>query len=190
MPLDIIGSYAASGSNGAIARNAARSNEKSSAATNGFAAPSSRRGTSGGEEIDISKSSVAAVYVSPYIRLDIKTRLAIVEIRNSQTGEVQQQYPSPRVVREYAQNLPDNSDLRTDNQDSGSEQNSGDATAPPIIGSNPDQSATKPQPVTFGQDSNPAPSPAPAASGIARAAAAAFSGIQNTLVGARELAVA
>lgn len=189
MPLDIIGSYAASGSNGAIARITARGTESSSSATIGFAGLSARGGTAGAEEYEASSAGNLAVYVSPFIRLDIKTRLAIVEIRNSQTGEVQQQYPSPRAVREYAQNLPDDSDLRANTEQSDRET----SLEPRIIGSeadNAEHAASAPA-VTFGQGSSaPAPAAAPVPSGIARAAAAAFGSFQNVLTGGRELAVA
>lgn len=132
MPLDIIGSYAASSSNGAVARTA-RSQDTSPSATTGSAASSFR---SKGEpaETKVSSQGGLAVFVSPFIRLDVETRLAIVEIRNSQTGEVQQQYPSPRAVREYAQNLPDNSDLRSEGSEKQDEK-----IAPRIIGSDADK---------------------------------------------------
>lgn len=187
MPLDITGSYAASSSNGAIARITARGTGSSASATIGFAGLSARGGTAGAEEYEATSTGNLAVYVSPFIRLDIKTRLAIVEIRNSQTGEVQQQYPSPRAVREYAQNLPDDSDLRVNTEQSDSEA----GLEPRIIGSDADkaeQSSTPPT-VSFGQGGN-SPAPAPVPSGIARAAAAAFGSFQNVLTGGRELAVA
>jgi len=188
MPLDIIGSYAASSSTGAIARNTARGLDTNAPATIGFAGLSARGGTAGAEELELSPSSGGlAVYVSPFIRLDIKTRLAIVEIRNSQTGEVQQQYPSPRAVREYAQNLPDDSDLRANND----QQSDSEARLEPhIIGSAADTADQEVQaPVSFGQGGS-APAPTPVPSGIAKAAAAAFGSFQNVLTGGRELAVA
>ena len=197
MPLDILGSYAASSSTGAIARNAARSSDASASATIGFAGLSARGGTSGAEEYEASSSGNMAVFLSPFIRLDIKTRLAIVEIRNSETGEVQQQYPSPRAVREYAQNLPDDSDLRVAATDNGGQSDGGDAAfAPRIICSAADNAAeaAKAPVVTFGQgsasSSSPAPAPSPVPSGIAKTAAAAFGSFQNVLTGGRELAVA
>lgn len=184
MPLDITGSFAASSSNGAIARNTARSPESNTSATIGFAGLSARGGTAGAEEFEASSSGSLAVFISPFIRLDIKTRLAIVEIRNSQTGEVQQQYPSPRAVREYAQNLPDDSDLRANNEQADREA----ALEPRIIGSAADNAdlEAKTSALSIGQGS----APSPVSSGVAQAAAAAFGSIQNVLVGARELAVA
>lgn len=187
MPLDIIGSYAASSSNGAIARNAARGTDPSASATIGFAGLSARGGVAGAEEYEAVSSGSLAVYISPFIRLDIKTRLAIVEIRNSQTGEVQQQYPSPRAVREYAQNLPDDSDLRVNGRD----QSDGEAGQEPrIIGSDADNAevTAELQSVSFGQGGSSAPAPVP--SGIARSVTAAFGSFQNVLTGGRELAVA
>lgn len=188
MPLDLIGSYAASSSNGAIARNTARGPDPNAPATIGFAGLSARGGTAGAEELEVSPSSGGlAVYVSPFIRLDIKTRLAIVEIRNSQTGEVQQQYPSPRAVREYAQNLPDDSDLRVNSDSQRSDEEA--RLEPHIIGSAADNAEleAKAPAVTFGQGGS---APAPVPSGIAKAAAAAFGSFQNVLTGGRELAVA
>lgn len=149
MPLDILGSYAASGSSGANARNAARSTDTSSAATAGFAARAVSPEATDAPEVEISTDGALAVYVSPFIRFDVKTRLAIVEIRNSQTGEVQQQYPSPRAVREYAQNLPEDSDLRTESDESAKQQ----SLQPRIIGSaadNASEAAKKPS-VSFGK---------------------------------------
>lgn len=194
MPLDTIGNYAASGSSGAIARNAVRvTNESQTSANYGFAGLSARGGDTGGEEQLLpATSSNLAVYISPFIRLDIASRLAIVEIRNSETGEVQQQYPSPRVVREYLQNLPDDSNLRAENTDGGSQQ--GQTQSPPvrIIGSAADKAeeAAKAPPVTFGQQGSSQAAPPAPSSAQASVAAAAFSSVQNTLTGAKQLAVA
>lgn len=40
-------------------------------------------------------------YVSPFISIDPTSGLVITQYRNSETGELQQQYPSAKVVREY-----------------------------------------------------------------------------------------
>src|SRR3546814_7497939 len=115
MPLESIGSYAVVSSTGANARGARQSvaPQYSVANDSGFAAASARGGDTGGEEVRLpSSTSSVAVYLSPFIRLDLETRLAIVEFRDSQTGAVKQQYPSPRVVEQYRQNLPESSDLQ------------------------------------------------------------------------------
>ena len=176
MPLDTIGSYAASSSKGAITHPAARGYESASAASKGYAAVSARPASTDVEETKVASSGDLAVYVTPFIRLDIETRLAIVEIRNSQTGEVQQQYPSPRAVREYAQNLPEDSDLRAENVEQ--EQK----PAPRIIGGSDDSSTDAAPVVTFGQSGRSAAAPS--------TAAAAFSSLQNAPAPTRELATA
>jgi hypothetical protein len=137
MPLDIIGTVAASGSSGANARNTVRiSDQTPTTSSSQDAAALSRSENAPREEVRVSSpSSNVAVFVSPFIRFDITARLAIVEIRNSETGEVQQQYPSPRAVREYQQNLPADSSLRS--QDNG-------AQKPRIIGSAEDRAASAP----------------------------------------------
>lgn len=40
-------------------------------------------------------------YISPFITIDPKSGLVITQYRNSETGQLQQQYPSEKVVREY-----------------------------------------------------------------------------------------
>lgn len=172
MPLDILGTVAASGSSGATARNTARVNDQTFAAASQDAAASARSENAPREEVQVSSPSAAvAVFVSPFIRFDITARLAIVEIRNSETGEVQQQYPSPRAVREYQQHLPEDSNLRSKgSQDSAAPQ-------PRIIGSAEDRAASAPAP------SSPAP-PAVAAS------AAAFSSLQGVPAGSKQVAEA
>lgn len=40
-------------------------------------------------------------YVSPFITIDPTSGLVITQYRDSSTGELQQQYPSEKVVREY-----------------------------------------------------------------------------------------
>jgi hypothetical protein len=172
MPLDIIGTFAASGSSGANARNTARVNDQTLTAAPQEAAVSSRSENGPREEVEISSpSSNVAVFVSPFIRFDITARLAIVEIRNSETGEVQQQYPSPRAVREYQQNLPEALNLRS--QDSAAPQ-------PRIIGSAEDRAANVPAP-----NISPTAPQVPAAS-----AATAFSSLQGVPAGSKQVAEA
>lgn len=173
MPLDILG-YAASGSSGATARNTARVNDQTSAAaSNRDAAVSALSESAPREEVQVSSPSAnVAVFVSPFIRFDITARLAIVEIRNSETGEVQQQYPSPRAVREYQQHLPEDSSLRQQGgQDS--------AASPRIIGSAEDRAASVPA----------LPPTAPAPQAVA-ASAAAFSSLQGVPTGSKQVAEA
>ncbi|MBS4048402.1 MAG: hypothetical protein KG075_18810 [Alphaproteobacteria bacterium] len=170
MPLDILGTFAASGSSGANVRTTARVNDPTFAAAPQEAAVSSRSENAPREEVEVSSpSSNVAVFVSPFIRFDITARLAIVEIRNSETGEVQQQYPSPRAVREYQQNLPEASNLRQ--QDSA-------APKPRIIGSAEDRGANAPTP----NASSTAPQ-APTSS-------AAFSSLQGVPAGSKQVAEA
>jgi hypothetical protein len=207
MPLETIGSYAVAGSTGAIARGARQNASLYDVANNnGFAASSARGGASGGQEIRLPTSSTSpnvAVYLSPFIRLDLETRLAIVEFRDSKTGTVKQQYPSPRVVEEYRQNLPESSDLLQPPQAQvATTQN----LQPRVIGSDQDKSSSKSSKTDSGSDATtagtdqtataaaasqnaPAPqatTPAPAA----QAAAAAFSAAQSSPASSRELAVA
>jgi hypothetical protein len=188
MPLDINGSYATSGSSGASARNAVRvSSDTPSTATADVAVPAVRDEKPAREEVAVSSPSAnVAVYVSPFIRLDITSRLAIVEIRNSETGEVQQQYPSPRAVREYTQNLPEDSDLRA-----GTQSESSDASQQPrVIGSAADN-ATQAAQTPPGLQAPAAPAaPASPASPQAAAAATAFGSFQSVPTGGKQLAIA
>jgi len=198
MPLEAIGSYAVAGSTGANARGARQteSAQTSVADLSGFAASSARGGDSGGEEIRLPSSTPnLAVYLSPFIRLDLETRLAIVEFRDSQTGAVKQQYPSPRAVKEYQQNLPETSDLlpKPSHGDTSTEQvriigpgqRDSQASAPLPV---PVSGTPRPAPDAGSAPGTPASDPTPAP--IAKAAAAAFSAIQNVLTGGRQLAVA
>jgi hypothetical protein len=187
MPLDILGTVAASGSSGASARTVRVSSAPPSAATANVADQSVREEKPAREEIAVSSPSAnVAVYVSPFIRLDITSRLAIVEIRNSETGEVQQQYPSPRAVREYTQNLPEDSDLRA-----GAASGSEPSQQPRIVGSAEDNAARAsetPPGLTAPAPSTPAP--APSNPQAAAAAAAAFSSFQSVPTGAKQGTVA
>lgn len=202
MPLETIGSYAVAGSSGAIARGARTVTETDYSTPaddlSGFAGLSARSGSSQNNVITIpSPSRNVAAYLSPFIRLDLVTRLAIVEIRNSETGEVQQQYPSPRVVREYQQNQIEASELRA--QFGNGDQDAEQAPIPAVTfdttsnGNNGSEEvpATAPAPTQSAQPSAPAPTPAaPAPSPISSVALAAFSSVQNSLTGGRELAIA
>ncbi|MEK9968991.1 MAG: hypothetical protein VW600_07630 [Ferrovibrio sp.] len=184
MPLDILGSIAASGSSGASARSTARVSESPpSTASSRDAAPSVRSEAEPKEEVRVSAPNAGvAVFVSPFIRFDITARLAIVEIRNSETGEVQQQYPSPRAVREYQQNLPEDSSLRSPpGQDNSQFQ-------PRIVGSTEDRAAdaAAAAPAPSGQ-TPAAPSTNPQA---AAASAAAFSNLQGVPTGGKQNTVA
>lgn len=175
MPLDILGTVAASGSSGASARTTARVNDQDFAAASvRNAVVSSRPETAPKEEVQVSSPSAnVAVFVSPFIRFDITARLAIVEIRNSETGEVQQQYPSPRAVREYQQNLPADSSLRSQGgQDSAESQ-------PRTIGSAEDRTAVA-----------PAPTVTPPVPQTGAAPTAAFSSLQGAPTGGKQVTVA
>lgn len=193
MPLETIGIYAGAGSTGAIARGARQSDSASSSAANleGFAASSARVGNSGGEEVLIATASPnVAVYLSPFIRLDLQTRLAIVQFRDSQTGEVQQQYPSPRVVREYQQNLPESSDLLP-----AQPVNDGGGGPKPevrIIGSAEDKAAAigGASSAASGTGGSGTEQPQTAPAPLAQAASAALTALSNALTGGRQLAVA
>ena len=203
MPLETIGSYAVAGSTGAIARGARQSyvpQYDDAANDSVFAASSARGGITGGEEVKLPTStSSVAVYLSPFIRFDLQSRLAIVEFRDSQTGTVERQYPSPRVVEEYRQNLPESSDLqpRAAPSQAASQQElqpriigAGgeiDTSGKPVAGGNSGQQTSTPA-----SSNTAAPSPAPAA--VAHAATAAFgaaqSAVQTSAAPSRELAVA
>jgi hypothetical protein len=183
MPLDIIGNIAASGSSGASARNTARVSEAAPPTASTKDADASVRSDGAQEEVRVSSPSAnVAVFVSPFIRFDITARLAIVEIRNSETGEVQQQYPSPRAVREYQQNLPEDSDLRSQaTQDS-------PQLKPRIVGSAEDRATS----ATTAETTAPAPQQpaAPTSPQTAAAAATAFSGFQGVPTGGKQITVA
>jgi hypothetical protein len=179
MPLETIGSYALAGSSGAVARNARTSDGVF--ANVAFAASSARGGKSNGI-IDIpSPAPNLAAYVSPFIRFDVETRLAIVEFRDSESGQVEQQYPSPRVVREYQQNLPENSILRMDENDAPDVQYLDAETLD--VG---DGKASAPQIAQGSHSTTPAPVP----QAIANAAVAAFTPKPNIPAVGREIAVA
>lgn len=167
MPLDILGTVAASGSSGASARSTARVSEPDfTAASARNAAVSVRSETAPKDEVQVSSPSAnVAVFVSPFIRFDITARLAIVEIRNSETGEVQQQYPSPRAVREYQQNLPVDSSLPSQPRAAGRAEDGVATTAP-------------------------APTVTPPPSQTGAAATAAFSSLQGVPTGGKQVAVA
>ncbi|WP_374632002.1 hypothetical protein [Ferrovibrio sp.] len=105
MPLNSIGALVANaGSSGAVAREARESyNESSSAKASSFSASSTVvRGNA-----DDGPPKFVANYLSPFIRFDSSTRLTLLQYRDSETGDVLRQYPSPRVVKEYAANLPE-----------------------------------------------------------------------------------
>ena len=49
----------------------------------------------------ITKAS-EAVYFSPVIRIDAETSAAIIQYRDSETGAVKNEYPSPKQVEQYS----------------------------------------------------------------------------------------
>lgn len=207
MPLESIGSYAVAGSTGAIARGARQSNvAQYSAVANDpvFATSSARGGNTGGtdEQQLASNTPNVAVYLSPFIRLDIETRLAIVEFRDSHTGAVKQQYPSPRVVEEYRQNLPESSDLlqkpaKSDTAESqrlqpqiiGPNETRGTSGQPDATGTG-DASGNSGSTAAASTGSTAGTSPAPAPAPLVQAAAAAFGAARSAATPSRELAVA
>ncbi len=188
MPLETIGNLALAGSSGASARGARSiSNDSSNAA---FAASQARGGDTGGNVIQIpSPAPHLAAYLSPFIRFDPQTRLAIVEFRDSQSGEVEQQYPSPRAVRQYQQNLPEDSDLRVRDHSEAEEELPVAHTVGQHLSGQKDDT-TEAAPPSFGSGAPAAPAIAPVAPSVASAATAAFTSLQNTLTGGRQLAVA
>lgn len=183
MPLETIGSLALAGSSGASARGArSTTGDLSNAA---FAASRARGGDTGGNAIEIpSPAPNVAAYLSPYIRFDLQTRLAIVEFRDSQSGRVEQQYPSPRAVREYQQNLPEDSDLRLRDKSEGPESQQVEAT------DGGDGGTDAPPLPSFGADEPAAPAITNVSPSVASAAVAAFNSLQKVLTGGRQLAVA
>ena len=46
-------------------------------------------------------ASAAALYVSPVLQYDSKAKLAVLVVRDSVTGEIEQQIPSRRIVEAY-----------------------------------------------------------------------------------------
>lgn len=46
-------------------------------------------------------ASAAALYVSPVLQYDSKAKLAVLVMRDSMTGEIEQQIPSRRIVEAY-----------------------------------------------------------------------------------------
>lgn len=187
MPLETIGSLAVAGSSGANARGARPVNDDFTNAVgrSAFTASLARGGNSGANIIELpSPAPNLAAYLSPFIRLDLQTRLAIVQFRDSETGEVERQYPSRRAIREYTQNLPEDSNLRgTSSEDA---QESPQAR---IVGSTTgdDTSESLPPPPTFGTGQAQSGDEPPV---LPFTAVAAFNSVQNALTGGRELAVA
>lgn len=109
MPLNSIGALITGAGNSGAAAREARATEFgnfSSAASSDAAGSTVVRGNA-----DDGPPQFVANYLSPFIRLDSATRLAILQFRDSDTGEVREQYPSPRAIKEYKQNLPERSDL-------------------------------------------------------------------------------
>lgn len=192
MPLNSIGAVVTgAGNSGALAREA-RATEFEIAAAGGPSGPSESTVVRG--NADDGPPQFVANYLSPFIRLDSATRLAILQFRDSDTGEVRAQYPSPRAVKEYRQNLPENSDLRP--QGNGGGDQGGDE--PIVIGSAQDKAqqaaATETSSVSTGSSGSSAPvetpsfgggSSAPAFAAFGAAAASAVGGF-----GSRQLAVA
>lgn len=62
--------------------------------TPGGSANGSATGNGGGE-------TPREQYISPFISIDPTSGLVITQYRDSESGELQQQYPSEKVVREY-----------------------------------------------------------------------------------------
>lgn len=58
-------------------------------------------GGSGGTANNGGTETPREQYVSPFITIDPTSGLVITQYRDSATGELQQQYPSEKVVREY-----------------------------------------------------------------------------------------
>lgn len=184
MPLETIGSYALAGSSGAVTRST-----RSAAAdfpNAAFAASQARGGKSGGNIELPSPAPNVAAYISPFIRLDLQTRLAIVEFRDSESGRVVQQYPSPRVVREYQQNLPETSVLPQSE-----DQPESDDGSQAVIGREKAAQTGESAPLgASSSDSGDPPPAAPAAPSVVSAAAAAFTPSRTAVPAGRELAVA
>jgi len=132
MPLNSIGALVANaGSSGAVAREARESaGQSSSVIASGFSASSTVvRGNA-----DDGPPKFVANYLSPFIRFDSSTRLTLLQYRDSETGDVLRQYPSPRAVKEYAANLPE-SDLPSFGESGAADKE------PRIIGSGQDPEA-------------------------------------------------
>lgn len=188
MPLNSIGALIANaGSSGAVAREARVSqNESSNAKASSFSASSTViRGNA-----DDGPPKFVANYLSPFIRFDSSTRLTLLQYRDSETGDVLRQYPSPRVVKEYAANLPE-SDLPSFGEGGAADQE------PRIIGAGQDPAAAPIGVIGNGSGGGTAPLVFGASAGSSGAAgstaSAAFSAATNSLVSgfsSRQVAVA
>lgn len=55
------------------------------------------------ENAQATRSAASAVFFSPAIKIDPGANMAIYVVRNSETGEVINQYPNKKVVDEYRQ---------------------------------------------------------------------------------------
>ncbi len=73
-------------------------------------------------------STTAAPFISPAIKFDAQSGIAVWEILNGQTGEVEVQYPSKAVVEEYGRH---GSSAPETAKPEAAPTTSGDATVPP-----------------------------------------------------------
>lgn len=113
-----------------------------------------------------------APYISPYISMDANFNKAVLQLRDSETGDVVTQFPSEQTLR--ARQKQDAAALNTQLAGARSEPISlsgdGAKSASSAIG------GSVPAGITIVQESTPAPQPAPSlGSGIAQAAIAALS---------------
>lgn len=182
MPLNSIGTLVASaGSSGAVAREARGSTSQSSSV---IASGSSASSTVVRGNADDGPPKFVANYLSPFIRFDSSTRLTLLQYRDSETGDVLRQYPSPRAVKEYAANLPE-SDLPSFGESGAADKE------PRIIGSGQDSEAA---PIgVIGSGGGDAAVTGTGSSGGGNPALAAFAATTNSLASgfsSRQVAVA
>jgi len=71
------------------------------AAATPAAAASSQGNASGGGSGAAGGEAPRDQYISPFITIDPTSGLVITQYRNSETGQLQKQYPSEKAVREY-----------------------------------------------------------------------------------------
>lgn len=116
------------------------------------AAPHAAEPAAAGEKGGVSVSE-APRYTSPVIKVDSGTGLALLVVRDGDTGKEVEQYPSRQVVEEYKRNIPSPAD-----QQSAPAQ--GTAPQQPVV----EDVKAPPAPVAAAP-SAPAPAPAPAPTG-------------------------
>lgn len=85
----------------------------------GQVATSSQTGRSGAAEIATpthtgqGTTSPAVPFINPAINFDYQSGIAVLVVRNTQTGQIENQYPSKKVVEEYRRHGASTQDAAT-----------------------------------------------------------------------------